>query len=599
MHADCRQQIKCTDCGQAFSTITSLSKHKRFCEGALRNGLPISIQHDMKSKISQYGVPNFPPAFNPSLYMRMYGSRPALPVVSHFGPSLPPFPFGPTLDQMKHLPPTHPFINPMEQTPTSKYQDSHHESRRKAEDEHPVTKKMRSTKECSGSDGESDANHSSDGDSLSDNGEKKRSDSLDSEPSADNLRRQLESERREVHEPRIRIPKPQYATMAGSPITNRFTVSDRAFGSETSYKTEQPLDLSRSKYDLILGEKPKRYSHGDSVTSSPQISPKQSNIVSPIPRLAVSPLKPHVRAPEVDNKERLDKLMLESNPYSMYNGMYPFMNTGLPLPLINPYTLQLQQQQERQMAALQSMPPVFPSFLGLREFPSLSMMHKPRDRYSCKFCGKIFPRSANLTRHLRTHTGEQPYKCKYCERSFSISSNLQRHVRNIHNKEKPYRCPLCDRCFGQQTNLDRHLKKHETDGPNVIDSPDHECETDYEVDDVFEDNDMDGNESGNVDSEINDNENEEIDISENDDDGISLDMHKTLVDQSHPMVHTNAFTREHDAREKIEFYSPDHSRDTPDDESDKPTLVKPLPGVCLANLSLPLYHAPSRIICST
>ena len=91
----------------------------------------------------------------------------------------------------------------------------------------------------------------------------------------------------------------------------------------------------------------------------------------------------------------------------------------------------------------------------------IGITQKSRERYTCKFCGKVFPRSANLTRHLRTHTGEQPYKCRYCDRSFSISSNLQRHVRNIHNKEKPFRCQLCHRQFGQQTNLDRHLKKHE------------------------------------------------------------------------------------------------------------------------------------------
>lgn len=100
-------------------------------------------------------------------------------------------------------------------------------------------------------------------------------------------------------------------------------------------------------------------------------------------------------------------------------------------------------------------------FQDIQQISNVSIA-KIKDRYSCTFCGKVFPRSANLTRHLRTHTGEQPYKCKYCERSFSISSNLQRHVRNIHNKEKPFKCPLCDRRFGQQTNLDRHLKKHES-----------------------------------------------------------------------------------------------------------------------------------------
>ncbi|KAF2345098.1 Zinc finger C2H2-type [Trinorchestia longiramus] len=113
-----------------------------------------------------------------------------------------------------------------------------------------------------------------------------------------------------------------------------------------------------------------------------------------------------------------------------------------------------------------------------RPYPDLSRTYdlmpahiaRPKDKYACKFCGKVFPRSANLTRHLRTHTGEQPYKCKFCERSFSISSNLQRHVRNIHNKERPFRCPLCDRSFGQQTNLDRHLKHHDEGGPEIPDS---------------------------------------------------------------------------------------------------------------------------------
>lgn len=137
-----------------------------------------------------------------------------------------------------------------------------------------------------------------------------------------------------------------------------------------------------------------------------------------------------------------------------YPQRYPFLSPNLLSPPVNPvvpYDV---------LRGQASQPPKI-----LNETPA----GKLKDRYACKFCGKVFPRSANLTRHLRTHTGEQPYKCKYCERSFSISSNLQRHVRNIHNKEKPFKCPLCERCFGQQTNLDRHLKKHEADGPTILD----------------------------------------------------------------------------------------------------------------------------------
>lgn len=92
---------------------------------------------------------------------------------------------------------------------------------------------------------------------------------------------------------------------------------------------------------------------------------------------------------------------------------------------------------------------------------SLSITAKRNgERFHCQYCGKMFPRSANLTRHIRTHTGEQPYKCAFCPRCFSISSNLQRHIRNIHQKERPFHCTFCMKKFGQRANLERHLRNH-------------------------------------------------------------------------------------------------------------------------------------------
>ncbi|BHF57787.1 hypothetical protein SprV_0100073300 [Sparganum proliferum] len=92
-----------------------------------------------------------------------------------------------------------------------------------------------------------------------------------------------------------------------------------------------------------------------------------------------------------------------------------------------------------------------------------------RERFHCQYCGKMFPRSANLTRHIRTHTGEQPYKCAFCPRCFSISSNLQRHIRNIHQKERPFHCTFCLKQFGQRANLERHIRNHYLlDGENIF-----------------------------------------------------------------------------------------------------------------------------------
>ena len=59
MHADCRQQIKCNDCGQAFSTLTSLSKHKRFRESTYRNDQHPGVLsgHDRQGDGHNYEVP--------------------------------------------------------------------------------------------------------------------------------------------------------------------------------------------------------------------------------------------------------------------------------------------------------------------------------------------------------------------------------------------------------------------------------------------------------------------------------------------------------------------------------------------------------------
>lgn len=199
------------------------------------------------------------------------------------------------------------------------------------------------------------------------------------------------------------------------------------------------VSVSSDKDDVIVDE-PK--------TFSPQI-PGYPGMLFPPQPIHPMMLEAMYRA-QGDKVPRLPLPYPNSPPG--YPQRYPFLSPSMLSPPVNQVPFDM----------LRNPPPQTPKVYD-------TAGGKMKDRYACKFCGKVFPRSANLTRHLRTHTGEQPYKCRYCERSFSISSNLQRHVRNIHNKEKPFKCPLCERCFGQQTNLDRHLKKHEADGPTILD----------------------------------------------------------------------------------------------------------------------------------
>uniref|UniRef100_A0A8C9UN70 Ras-responsive element-binding protein 1 n=1 Tax=Spermophilus dauricus TaxID=99837 RepID=A0A8C9UN70_SPEDA len=53
----------------------------------------------------------------------------------------------------------------------------------------------------------------------------------------------------------------------------------------------------------------------------------------------------------------------------------------------------------------------------------------------CSVCSKRFWSLQDLTRHMRSHTGERPYKCQTCERTFTLKHSLVRHQR-IHQKAR-------------------------------------------------------------------------------------------------------------------------------------------------------------------
>lgn len=60
---------------------------------------------------------------------------------------------------------------------------------------------------------------------------------------------------------------------------------------------------------------------------------------------------------------------------------------------------------------------------------------KKTGKHKCEYCGKFFAGPANLTRHVRLHTGEKPFKCKHCEVCFMRTDVLYQHIAKHHNNE--------------------------------------------------------------------------------------------------------------------------------------------------------------------
>ncbi|XP_061567580.1 zinc finger protein 835-like [Cololabis saira] len=92
-------------------------------------------------------------------------------------------------------------------------------------------------------------------------------------------------------------------------------------------------------------------------------------------------------------------------------------------------------------------------------------LEQRRKTYACDWCCKSFAQSADLRRHLRTHTGERPHRCTFCSKSFSQRGNLRRHLR-IHTGERPYGCPFCCRTFSDGDTMKKHKRTHSGEKPH-------------------------------------------------------------------------------------------------------------------------------------
>ncbi|KAM6472568.1 uncharacterized protein PHA67_005715 isoform 2-T2 [Liasis olivaceus] len=99
------------------------------------------------------------------------------------------------------------------------------------------------------------------------------------------------------------------------------------------------------------------------------------------------------------------------------------------------------------------------TFRSSKDLEKHQVTHSDLRPHQCVECGKYFKTKSSLEKHKKIHKGEKPYCCSFCGRRVTTKTILRYHQR-IHTGERPYKCTVCDKSYVTRWSLKKHLELH-------------------------------------------------------------------------------------------------------------------------------------------